>query len=318
MSCQVPGYLVPPRCSPPPEEVEEHEPTPIKSPLRFSYETAAQPPPSFSFETAFPPRSPPRNSRETRNLPKSPSSFARETAIPPISPRGHFAYENTLPSPSIASLESFSVPYPPAPSSASDSEPDEPLTPSNTNSNTNSTSTSRKKKETPTALSTRCTREAVLLASANLQLPPGIFEYIPAHMGKKYKSRASPTKLIISADHKYLNIKQGNIFHAGMLNALILSVDSLHLLDEDAVSPFNSPPAQQPSHKIPPDLSPTALQKSIPHHPYIDIIPFPSFRDKLLRLADLNLIDGDDFCEGMYTEWGVWGSRPWDKASWEV
>jgi hypothetical protein len=43
---------------------------------------------------------------------------------------------------------------------------------------------------------------------------------------------------------------------------------------------------------IPPSLTPTPLQSSLPHYPYIDLIPFPSFRDKLLKAGDV--VDGHE------------------------
>jgi hypothetical protein len=67
----------------------------------------------------------------------------------------------------------------------------------------------------------------------------------------------------------------------------------------------------------PPSLAPTALQCSKPHYPYVDLLPFPSLRDNLLKAGDI--IDSremwDDLSAG---EIKVWGSTPWDKTGWEV
>ncbi|KFZ24488.1 hypothetical protein V502_01023 [Pseudogymnoascus sp. VKM F-4520 (FW-2644)] len=46
------------------------------------------------------------------------------------------------------------------------------------------------------------------------------------------------------------------------------------------------------------DLAPTAAQFSIPHHPYLDIIPWPTFRSKAIIAGSVNppLIDEADLC----------------------
>ncbi|RSL67064.1 hypothetical protein CEP53_003192 [Fusarium sp. AF-6] len=73
-----------------------------------------------------------------------------------------------------------------------------------------------------------------------------------------------------------------------------------------------------PSHaSIPSALIPTELQKTIPHPPFVDVIPFPGVRDRLLRsLAVINLEKLTiDLAGGAFK---VWGSVPWDGTSWEV
>ncbi|RSM12408.1 hypothetical protein CEP52_002497 [Fusarium oligoseptatum] len=68
---------------------------------------------------------------------------------------------------------------------------------------------------------------------------------------------------------------------------------------------------------LPSTLIPTELQKNIPHPPFVDVIPFPGVRDRLLR--SLAVIDLEkltiDLTDGAFK---VWGSVPWDGTSWEV
>ena len=72
-----------------------------------------------------------------------------------------------------------------------------------------------------------------------------------------------------------------------------------------------------PSTQTPPALTPTALQISKPHWPYLDMLPFPSLRDKLLKGNDIidvvelwsDIVGGDI---------KVWGKTPWDSRGWEV
>ncbi|UPL01226.1 hypothetical protein LCI18_012160 [Fusarium solani-melongenae] len=95
--------------------------------------------------------------------------------------------------------------------------------------------------------------------------------------------------------------------------ALSSNATLLHIPCEvPSISIFN------PSHtSLPPTLMPTELQKTIPHPPFVDVIPFPGVRDRLLR--SLAVIDLEkltiDLTGGAFK---VWGSVPWDGASWEV
>ena len=80
------------------------------------------------------------------------------------------------------------------------------------------------------------------------------------------------------------------------------------------------------------DMQPTILQRTVRHHPYIDLVPWPSLRDGLIKasLADPPIIDEDDFCfdmvHGGLRCWGnMLGSMhgrgegvPWDARSWEA
>lgn len=77
---------------------------------------------------------------------------------------------------------------------------------------------------------------------------------------------------------------------------------------------------------IPLHLQPTLPQILIPHHPYIDLIPFPGLRSRAITLAatmpqlfnpmELKL---DIFKEGMfYLRQDDWNKPPWDARSWQV
>lgn len=96
-------------------------------------------------------------------------------------------------------------------------------------------------------------------------------------------------------------------------------------LKAEAVSPWSSDEGQKLDTTLcPPSLRPTALQRMIPHHPWIDLFPFPKMRDNMLLAESQydedalcnNLID---FCDIPTDETGlvVWG-EPWEPAGWEV
>jgi hypothetical protein len=64
-------------------------------------------------------------------------------------------------------------------------------------------------------------------------------------------------------------------------------------------------------------LTPTVLQRNKPHLPYIDVIPFPSLRDSILRGSDI--IDHREiWCDILNGDFKVWGLTPWDMRGWEV
>ncbi|KAF2494542.1 hypothetical protein BU16DRAFT_539822 [Lophium mytilinum] len=82
-----------------------------------------------------------------------------------------------------------------------------------------------------------------------------------------------------------------------------------------------------PSPHLPQNLQPTEAQRNIPHHPVLDIFPWPTVRTKLIcmltsgaaqlsgGIAIMQLVsDMDDLAEGMR----VSGTNELDEASWEV
>ncbi|KAH8808748.1 hypothetical protein F5884DRAFT_380813 [Xylogone sp. PMI_703] len=101
------------------------------------------------------------------------------------------------------------------------------------------------------------------------------------------------------------------------------------ICQEDSVSTFSHSMSADYSH-IPASLRPTVLQRNITHHPWIDVIPSPQFRDNILQ-ASLEWLDDPketELCEDI-TGVGalqvscirpgmlVWGDS-WDSYHWEV
>jgi hypothetical protein len=94
------------------------------------------------------------------------------------------------------------------------------------------------------------------------------------------------------------------------------------------VSPFNNqgPGMDERWDALPESLRPTALQKSVIHHPWIDLFPFPRMRDNALRAIEAGF-DDDLLCFDVmeiYHADGedrptlmVWGES-WDGMGWEV
>jgi hypothetical protein len=146
------------------------------------------------------------------------------------------------------------------------------------------------------------------------------------------------------ADHAYASFVQGapalshlpllvqyNIYKALQRNAEILGIVAEYY-DYEGISPFtkNGPTLGTTSPLIanewPVNLRPTQLQRSIQHHPWIDVFPWPKFRDNLLQAFEHpDLCDEDELCRDV-VEYGdlnnkpvllVWGDA-WDPHNWEV
>ncbi|GAT25132.1 similar to An14g02830 [Aspergillus luchuensis] len=124
-----------------------------------------------------------------------------------------------------------------------------------------------------------------------------------------------------------LNLSRMNVLRAAYQNAIVLGMPAEWLCLDDTISIFSAhgphiiPNGQM---SIPPSLRPTALQRAIPHHPWLDVFPFPSMRDNLIRAGDD--LDDDELCHDLTAFWDtrssnatllVWGT-PWDPQNWEV
>ncbi|KGO47165.1 Protein of unknown function DUF3425 [Penicillium expansum] len=122
-----------------------------------------------------------------------------------------------------------------------------------------------------------------------------------------------------------LHLIQFNFTKALMENTMILGLTS-DQLDDDAISPFNTTGPWQYDYEsyLPPSLQPTVIQRSIPHHPWLDLLPIPHMRDTLIRAGDFE--EETQLCIDMKGSGNagpektgiiVW-SDPWDAAGWEV
>lgn len=99
-----------------------------------------------------------------------------------------------------------------------------------------------------------------------------------------------------------------------------------------ANEPFSMANAGHFSH-LKPLLQPSATQLTHPHHPYLDILPFPAVRNRIIQLLQLKPppFDPDQLCHDLRNDgiicWGstrrnrqgpVCSGAPWDIRSWEI
>jgi len=144
-------------------------------------------------------------------------------------------------------------------------------------------------------------------------------------------------------DQKLLTLLHFNLVRALNENVLMLGLDP-GAMSDDLESPFfcnESGEGLELVQKLPPTLRPTEIQRSIKHHPEIDVFPFPKYRDNLIMAGDkvddvelcVDLLYGVDLHEdvagkrrschdGPYGTAGrtgmiIW-SEPWMESSWEV
>ncbi|KAJ4147207.1 hypothetical protein LMH87_001747 [Akanthomyces muscarius] len=124
-----------------------------------------------------------------------------------------------------------------------------------------------------------------------------------------------------------VSVTRYNIYQAMLVNATYLGL-TMELLREDIISPFNViGPATFGfgAGDLPPSLRPTALQRQIVHHPWVDLCPMPSLRDALLLGAAV--YDEDELCHDLFIGAGngsehqaglvVWGES-WDPTAYEL
>ncbi|PNP58084.1 hypothetical protein THARTR1_02242 [Trichoderma harzianum] len=136
-----------------------------------------------------------------------------------------------------------------------------------------------------------------------------------------------------------LSVMQFNVIRAAGANAATIGI-GMDVMAEDIISPFytgagtqlalpfvpGSSASYDKEQHLPPNLQPTALQKLVIHHPWIDVCAQPSLRNALLRR--LHNLDEDEFCHYLFLQSGesdkdgmigmvVWGEA-WDPASYEI
>jgi hypothetical protein len=117
-----------------------------------------------------------------------------------------------------------------------------------------------------------------------------------------------------------LTLIQFNVFRALVSNTFTLGFP-FTWLSAEADSPYN---LGESRWCCPASLQPTALQRKVPHHPWIDLFPFPALRDNMLSQGE-DFVDDDlchdlvEVCHAPSERSGliVW-SDPWNPLGWEA
>ncbi|RAL02818.1 bZIP transcription factor [Aspergillus ibericus CBS 121593] len=125
------------------------------------------------------------------------------------------------------------------------------------------------------------------------------------------------------ADH-LISLSRLNIWRAANDNIVAAGMTIEYLWADESISLFSVASVNAAKEAVPASLWPTSLQRTLPHHPWFDIFPFPTMRDNFLRAGDT--FDEDELCHDLMGFWDprrtdatllVWGI-PWDPLNWEV
>lgn len=119
-----------------------------------------------------------------------------------------------------------------------------------------------------------------------------------------------------------ITLIQFNVLRALISNTSTLGWTLEWLECAEPISPWNR--TERTELRCPPALRPTPTQRTVEHHPWIDLWPIPEMRDNLLRAGDT--YDEDRLCNDLVefedlsneqTGLIVWGES-WDPTGWEV
>ncbi|KAF4343775.1 hypothetical protein FBEOM_2277 [Fusarium beomiforme] len=120
-----------------------------------------------------------------------------------------------------------------------------------------------------------------------------------------------------------------NVTMAVANNATLMGFDRALMCIDEAISPFNLNGPLTPAYNPPAALQPTEVQKTVLHHPWLDIFPFPKFRDNVILATNAELLDDGELCEDISEiNWEnvekpsliVWGDasvpHSWEASPW--
>ncbi|UPL01572.1 hypothetical protein LCI18_012506 [Fusarium solani-melongenae] len=111
-----------------------------------------------------------------------------------------------------------------------------------------------------------------------------------------------PTPLSLSM------VIQLNAFNALFYNAYLLGIKTETLCDVKIMSPFTSVGSYTIDERCPSSLHPTLAQRTIHHHPWIDLLPLPRLRDNLIRA--FQIINEQEIGSDIMSVQAVAGEKP--------
>ncbi|KAI1826410.1 hypothetical protein F4861DRAFT_81587 [Xylaria intraflava] len=145
-------------------------------------------------------------------------------------------------------------------------------------------------------------------------------------------SNNSESTVLSFPDSYYLPVNELTLLRGLMRIAMRLRCNTTSIWQLTANSPFNDGThTPQTAQELPSVWRPTLSQSSIPHHPVIDLLPWPNVRDRVIELLGLPdearphvaagplliaqlAYDLEDGAEGVR----IWGDDPCEPSSWEI
>ncbi|RAH86612.1 hypothetical protein BO86DRAFT_445097 [Aspergillus japonicus CBS 114.51] len=169
-----------------------------------------------------------------------------------------------------------------------------------------------------TALAALREVESIHSLDLDISRPESVLERIEAVAREQHPSGDPRSDML-------LHLIQFNFTRGQLQTMQILGLTSEHM-DDDAISFFNLPGPwpHEMEHALPASLQPTLVQRTVVHHPWLDLLPHPAMRDNLILAGEA--YDESRLCldmkglgsvHGQYSGIIIW-SDPWDPSGWEV
>ncbi|RAH47100.1 DUF3425 domain-containing protein [Aspergillus brunneoviolaceus CBS 621.78] len=172
--------------------------------------------------------------------------------------------------------------------------------------------------EESTALAALRKVENIHVLHPDISHPESVLQHIEAVARKQHPSGDPRSDML-------LHLIQFNFTRGQLQTMRILGLTSEHM-DEDAISFFNLPGPwpHEMVQSLPASLQPTLVQRTVVHHPWLDLLPLPAMRDNLILAGES--YDETKLCldmkglgsvHGEYSGIIIW-SDPWDPSGWEI
>jgi len=131
-------------------------------------------------------------------------------------------------------------------------------------------------------------------------------------------------------DETFLEVSELALLRGCMSIARRMNIQDI-MWSLSSTSPFTDPSVAAQSDHLPSNLRPTWTQMTVPHHPVVDLLPWPAARDRMIKVlsqpsefrppgaaSPMALVDFiydlEDSAEGVR----ISGSDPYSEDSWEV
>ncbi|RAK81897.1 DUF3425 domain-containing protein [Aspergillus fijiensis CBS 313.89] len=172
--------------------------------------------------------------------------------------------------------------------------------------------------EESTALAALRKVENIHVLHPDISHPESVLQHIEAVAREQHPSGDPRSDML-------LHLIQFNFTRGQLQTMRILGLTSEHM-DDDAISFFNLPGPwpHEMVQSLPASLQPTLVQRTVVHHPWLDLLPLPAMRDNLILAGES--YDETKLCldmkglgsvHGEYSGIIIW-SDPWDPSGWEI
>ena len=113
-----------------------------------------------------------------------------------------------------------------------------------------------------------------------------------------------------------LTVTMMNVHRAFVSNMLTLGL-SWEYMKDDSMSPISTLQPSREQSQLPESLRPTSLQRSKPHHAWVDLFPCPVMRNNLLQAGEAgDDWDDDALCADLMGYWLGGSTSPYGLIIW--